>query len=63
MYKGNDFECPWPRPTDGDTKRGNLEDWCWQPRGNNEATYRATKARPGDDFNIDVTTAKAERLK
>lgn len=62
VYDGDQFEAPWPRASDGAIKRGSLTEWEWTRVDAGHATYRATKARSGEDFNVDVTTARAVRI-
>jgi hypothetical protein len=60
VYDGDSFEKPWP---DGDrTKRGSLSGWKWTPTPDGEATYCAKKERDGEEFRLDVWTAKAHRI-
>jgi hypothetical protein len=60
VYDGNNFEKPW---MDGDRiKKGSLLGWKWTQASDNSATYRATKARVGEDFNVDVQTSNALRI-
>lgn len=40
---GENFECPWPRPSDGVIKRGELTKWKWTPTSKTSATYAGTK--------------------
>lgn len=60
VYDGDNFEKPWP---DGDKqKRGSLTSWEWTPTSATTATYRATKARENDGFNVEVRTGRAVRV-
>lgn len=63
VYNGDDFEGPWPRAHDGARKTGSLTEWQWQRLNEDEATYRATKAREGGDFYVDVSTKHAIRIR
>jgi hypothetical protein len=63
VYDGDQFECPWLRPRDGAKKSGSLKDWKWTQVSEDEASYRATKARDGEDFSVEVSTKKAIRLR
>jgi predicted nucleotidyltransferase len=63
VYNGNDFEAPWLRPSDGAKKTGSLSEWEWKRLNDDEAAYRATKARGGSNFYVDVTTKKALRIR
>jgi hypothetical protein len=43
VTNNNDFECPWPRSSDGVRKKGNLTDWEWKDSGDGKAVYKGTK--------------------
>ena len=62
VFDGDEFESPWVRPTDGAKKTGSLSGWQWRRIGQDDATYRATKERDGDNFAVDVTTSHAIRV-
>ncbi len=63
VYNGDDFEGPWLRAHDGAKKAGSLTEWQWHRINEDEATYRATKARQGGDFYVDVSTKNAIRIR
>jgi len=63
VYNGDDFEGPWLRPSDGAKKTGSLTEWEWKRLSEDEATYRATKAREGSNFYVDVSTKRAIRVR
>jgi hypothetical protein len=60
VYDGDNFRKPW---LDGDKlKKGSLSGWIWTRGPDGKATYRATKERAGNEFNVDVTTGRAIRV-
>jgi hypothetical protein len=60
VFDGDNFRKPW---ADGQReKRGCLSGWEWRPISTSTAAYRATKAREGEDFNVDVHVGKAIRV-
>lgn len=60
VYDDDQFCKPWP---DGERqKKGSLSGWEWRKQSDTHATYRATKPRGGDDFNVQVTTGTATRV-
>lgn len=62
VHNGDDFEGPWLRQDDGATKSGSLSEWKWHLTTGDQATYKATRARPGSDFAVQITTEVARRL-
>jgi hypothetical protein len=60
VYDGDQFRKPWP---DGSReKHGSLTGWNWKETSEGKATYRATKPRDDDDFNVSVMTGVATRV-
>lgn len=45
VFDGDNFECPWPRQSDGATKSGSLSKWQWQQESPDRCVYRATNLR------------------
>jgi hypothetical protein len=63
VHNGDDFEAPWIRESDGATKSGSLSEWKWRRTTDDQATYKATRARPGNDFAVQITTEVARRVR
>jgi Nucleotidyltransferase domain len=60
VFDGDNFRKPW---ADGQReKRGSLSGWEWRAISATAATYRATKAGEGEDFNVDVRIGRAIRV-
>lgn len=60
VYDGDNFRKPW---LDGDReKHGSLSGWDWNKTSEDEARYRATKARSDDDFCVSVSQGRAVRV-
>jgi predicted nucleotidyltransferase len=53
---------PWPRPEDGEPKRGNWRLWKWQKISEDQATYEATKWADEDEY-PDISTKRALRVR
>jgi hypothetical protein len=61
VYDGDSFVEPWPEG--GRLKHGSLSDWHWHIALDGiKATYRATKPKSGDDFNVSVMEQVAQRI-
>jgi hypothetical protein len=43
VYDGENFQSPWPRPTDGIHNGGDLALWKWSRTSRTTATYEGTK--------------------
>ncbi|MGH7308765.1 MAG: hypothetical protein ACREK6_08735 [Candidatus Rokuibacteriota bacterium] len=53
---------PWPRPEDGQPKRGTWSQWKWRKLTAEEATYESAKWPDDDDYPT-VTTRRAFRVR
>lgn len=54
------FVQPWSEG--GRLKSGSLSGWEWSRTSETSASYRGTKARPGDDFCVEVSVKPAYRV-
>jgi hypothetical protein len=53
---------PWPRPEDGQPKRGTWSQWKWRKLTDEEATYESAKWPDDDDYPT-VTAKRAFRVR
>ena len=56
------YSSPWPRPEDGQPKRGTWSQWKWHKLTEDEATYESAKWADEDDY-PDVSTKRAFRVR